>query len=112
MRTLMAIDNGELTTKIGFQGLLAKLREGLPLTEQEEINLRLRMDRQLRYFENLHYHWQLGVLDEEIWQANLAGISGMHRSPGFTYLHSEWPDGFGASIFRRSFVELVVSFRE
>lgn len=112
MRTVMSMDNGELTIRLNFPEVVEKIAAGTELTEEEDLNLRIRMSRQLRYFENLHYQWQLGVLDEEIWQANLAGISGLHRNPGFLYTNPGWPDSFGASTFRKSFVDLVMSFRE
>ena len=112
MRTLMAIDNQDLNLDLDWVGLQDKVGAGQTLTEEEERNLRRVMFRALRTFENLHYHWELGILDEEIWQSNLQGISNFHDIPGFVYLYSDWPDARSAGIFRESFVDLVVSFRE
>ena len=70
VRTEMAIENNRLAIENGFGAISGKLAAGETLTEDESKTIRLRWGRQLRYFENLHYQWQLGVLDEEIWQAN------------------------------------------
>ena len=112
MRAQMSMDNVELTARLGYDEILERLSNGDKLTEQEEIDLSIRMGRQLRYFENLHYHWELGILDEHIWQSNLTGISRLHQNPAFLHTYPDWPDHFSANIFRKPFVDLVISFRE
>ena len=106
-RAEMAIENGRQMIEYDMSRLEEKLQSGESLSEIEETNVRLRWNQQLRYFENLHYQWQLGVLDEEIWQTNLLGISTLYDSLSFKFAYPDWPGGTAASRFRPSFVELV-----
>ena len=64
----------------------------------------------LRYFENLHFQRQIGVLNDEVWQANLNGIKalcGNYFRRNEPELFSDRPsNSFG---LRASFVELIRS---
>ena len=112
MRAQMAMTSAELNSGMDLREILRKIESGIELNPEEENQLFIRVARQLRYYENLHYQWQLGTLDEEIWEANLTSIRRMHSNPGFNYLNPNWPNGSVARSFRRSFVELVESYRE
>ena len=72
-RTRMAISN-ELVRVNGAGPLLAKIRMGEELSGQEEQILMAYYVQMTRYFENLHYLNDLGVLDAQIWEANTNGI--------------------------------------
>ena len=89
-----------------------KIRTGQELTLDEDHNIRVRVGTLARNFENLHFLWQLGVLDEEYWQSNLYVISRLCSSPSFMYMFPDFPNGFGGNVHRASFVELVQSFCE
>ena len=63
----MAISN-ELVRVNGAGPLLAKIRMGEELSGQEEQILMAYYVQMTRYFENLHYLNDLGVLDAQIWK--------------------------------------------
>ncbi len=111
-RAEMFIENSRWGNEKNILAIYSKFNTGDILTEIEENNMRHSMRSQLRYFENLHYQWQLGVLDEEIWQTNLSGISAISRVPSFKFFYPDWPNGFEASTLRSSFVELISSLGE
>ena len=112
MRSELAIETQELDIEIRYRAITEKIISGTPLTEEEESNLERRWRHYLRYWENMHYQWELGILDEEIWEANLVGIRRFSQNPSFTHLYPDWPNSFIASIHRKSFVELTVSFSD
>jgi len=72
-RTRMAISN-DLALANGARSLLAKIRTDAELDAEEEQVLRAYYSQMMRYFENLHYLNDLGVLDNQIWEANKSGI--------------------------------------
>ena len=72
-RTRMAIAN-DLALTNGARSLLAKIRTDAELDAEEEQVLRAYYSQMMRYFENLHYLNDLGVLDNQIWEANKSGI--------------------------------------
>ena len=111
-RSQTASEIGLFSAEIGIGNIQAKLSSGESLSELEDLHMRQWMGIQMRYFENMHFQSQLGVLDEEIWQANLSGIRRLSQMPGFDYANPDWPNSFGASIYRSSFVDLIESFRD
>ena len=76
LRTEMAIANGTIFLNGGLYSL-SKIRNGEDLSPQEKSAFTALMNRMLRYFENLHYLNELGILDHEIWEANMTGIFGL-----------------------------------
>ena len=72
-RTRMAIANDSALTN-GARSLLAKIRTDAELDDEEEQELMSYYVQMMRYFENLHYLNDLGVLDNQIWEANKSGI--------------------------------------
>ncbi|MEQ8957234.1 MAG: hypothetical protein RLP02_04800 [Coleofasciculus sp. C2-GNP5-27] len=109
IRAQMAIDRNILN--VPFFDANQKLQSGQQLTREEFLTVRQRNDFNLRYFENLHFQWQLGVLDEEIWDSNLFGLSGMINSDNFKVTHPEWFE-VEYLAYRASFAELTRSLRQ
>jgi len=72
-RTRMAISN-ELARVNGAGPILTKVRAGEVLNAREEKLIMAYYSQMARYFENLHYLNDLGVLDDQIWEANKNGI--------------------------------------
>jgi len=72
-RTRMAISN-ELARVNGAGPILTKVRAGEVLNAREEQLIMAYYSQMARYFENLHYLNDLGVLDDQIWEANKNGI--------------------------------------
>ena len=72
-RTRMAIAN-DLALTNGARSLLAKIRTDAELDDEEEQELMSYYVQMMRYFENLHYLNGIGVLDNQIWEANKSGI--------------------------------------
>jgi hypothetical protein len=72
-RTRMAIAN-DLALTNGARSLLAKIRTDAELDDEEEQELMSYYVQMMRYFENLHYLNDIGVLDDQIWEANKSGI--------------------------------------
>ena len=72
-RTRMAISN-DLALANGARSLLAKIRTDAELDAEEEQVLMAYYSQMMRYFENLHYLNDLGVLDDQIWEANKSGV--------------------------------------
>ena len=69
----MAISN-ELARVNGAGPILTKVRAGEVLNAREEQLIMAYYSQMARYFENLHYLNDLGVLDDQIWEANKNGI--------------------------------------
>jgi len=59
----------------------------------------------LRYFENLHYQHEIGILDEEIWQANSRAMNSMCKGKNLEF-SAVFPDGVTGG-YRASFTELI-----
>jgi len=74
LRAEMAIENGNYFLAFGLNDL-PRAANGEQLTAEQSKNLTALTNRMLRYFENLHYLHNLGLLDEEIWLANVTGIT-------------------------------------
>jgi len=107
MRAQMALDleNNSIDTKI--YEVIEKLGNGENLTLEESARARLWVRTRLRHFENLHYQHQIGVLNEEIWEAALAGLGLMCGTPIFQHVHPNWNSENGSDGFRESFASLV-----
>ena len=112
VRSQIAAEIGTLAIEYDITLLSEKLESGESLSQTETKRLRLFWTRMLRYYENLHYQWEIGVLDEEIWESNVSGISFLSERAGFRYAFPGWPDDQTSARYRSSFVELVESFRK
>ena len=102
VRIMAVPEFGELAQKAGI---------GEELTKDEIESARMRNGIFLRYVENLHYQWQLGLLDEEIWESNLTGLRRLVNSPLFKLTDQSF-FGIQAGTYRASFVDLARSLRE
>lgn len=105
----MAIDRNMADFQYG--SIAAKARNGESLTEDERNRARVRNNVFLRYLENLHYQWELGLLDEEIWEANLWGLTGLVNDSILEITHPGFYEST-ANVYRASFIELAKSLRE
>ncbi|MEQ9006414.1 MAG: hypothetical protein RLP12_00915 [Ekhidna sp.] len=106
MRAQMAIGNSDSRAANRIYELVQKIDSGQILTIEEEYGARNYQETLLRYFENIHYQYELGVLDEQIWQANNNGISRVCDNSLFKYLYPDGRDGV-LETFRTSFTDLV-----
>jgi len=106
-RTLMAVEHRKIYRDNGVEEIIFKLNNDLVLTSDEELKGLEWIEYILRYFENLHYQNQQGVLDQEIWEANLTGIQAVCTGSIFKYFF-DWPNDYGSGTYRKSFVELIM----
>ena len=107
MRTQLSFQNNYNARIYKIDELRQKLANGQELTEEEGLKIVEFRQNILRYFENLHYQYQIGVLDEEIWQANLGAISSFCRNSLFINF---WPNSGSnnrPNSYRKSFLDLV-----
>lgn len=58
----------------------------------------------LRHFEDMHYQFELGVIDDDTWEANLVGIQGATASLAAKEMWKRCKH-----MFRKPFVDLVDS---
>ena len=107
VRAQMAIQHQNISRANNLSELRAKVARGDELSNEEIIRADEWYDFMLRYFENLHYQSELGVLDSEIWQANLTAIEAMCNDQLFQRIRG-WPSE-STTRFRKSFVDLVMS---
>lgn len=108
MRTQMAIQQQNISRMHNMVGLHEKAVRAERLSSEELSDADEFFDFMLRYFENLHFQYQLGVLDEEIWQANRSAIDNMCSDPLFQ-LVKDWPNNPSTQRYRQSFVQLVMT---
>ena len=73
------------------------------ISDEDVAVLKARDSQLMRYFENLHYLNSIGVLDTEIWEANVRGIELFCRNqkefPSYPVISKE-----GEFRFRSSFI--------
>ncbi len=55
-------------------------------------------------YENSHYHYRIGMVDQDRWYPNLARLTEMLRSPGAAQW---WASHYMATPFSPEFVALV-----
>ncbi|MGD1989382.1 MAG: hypothetical protein PVJ93_08020 [Pseudomonadales bacterium] len=72
-RTRMAIANEHLNLS-GANEIRRRIRQNEVISDEDVAVLKARDSQLMRYFENLHYLNSIGVLDTEIWEANVRGI--------------------------------------
>lgn len=101
---LQQINNDALAYHIG--DLQNKIEAGEELTSIESDQARTFFNNLLRFFENLHYQNQIGVLDEEIWKGQLTNIIRMCSGNNILYSHL-YPEGITSTSYRESFRELM-----
>ena len=116
LRAQMSIDNTMLSYQFDIPGLANKIRIGEELTYDEKQQTFTFFISLLRFFETLHYQYQVGALDEEIWQSNLTSLSGLCASEN-TIFHYTFPDGItrmataqstrASAQFRSSFYDVL-----
>ena len=69
----MAIANEHLNLS-GANEIRRRIRQNEVISDEDVAVLKSRDSQLMRYFENLHYLNSIGVLDTEIWEANVRGI--------------------------------------
>ncbi len=111
-RAQMMSENISIAVRGRYNIAQAKILAGEELEEEELLGVQEFIGRMLRHFENLHYQYRLGVLDEEIWETNLRGVSAIRNTPLFDLIYPEWPNDLAASFHNDTFVELLESLRE
>ncbi len=89
-----------------------KLENGEDLTEDEFGRAKEFADRLLRHQEVMHYQYQLGILDSEIWQNNADGIRNFMDDPIMKYVYPNWPVEGISLRMRKSFVDFTMEFRD
>ena len=107
-RAQMSRENASMAAQYSIGEIETKLATGQEITLEERRNAREFYDRLLRHYEVMHYQYQLGILDEEIWENNAIGIRDFMNGPFLTYLYSDWPNGGIALRLRRSFVDFTL----
>ena len=107
VRAQMALDIGEIRYEYEIHIITQKLQNGQELTFDEEVRLQRSEENMLRYFENLHYQNEIGVLDEEIWNANFNNITNWCSIASFRHVFPNWPNELEAGRYRASFVQLL-----
>lgn len=112
LRAQMAMEMGEIRERRGIE-LEKLILSGEEPSEEFELLNRLHWDKTVRYFENLHYQRLIGVINDEIWQANLVGIESL-CSESFREFRPDFHSDRPSESFpvRASFVELVRSVCE
>ena len=111
-RAQLMSENVSIGVYSRFGNLATKLQDGEGLSEEELAGANEFIGRMLRHMENVHYQYQLGVLDEEIWEAARNGMRVIRNSPVFEHIYPQWPSGMPAIIHRASFVEFVESLTQ
>ena len=110
-RAQMMSANASLAAQSTFGNLEAKILAGEQLSQEELVDAREYISRMLRDFENIHYQYNLGVIDDEIWAANLRGISFIRNNATFEAVYPGWPDHRAAAFFRESFIDLLETYK-
>lgn len=85
-----------------YMAIREKVRLGEELSEQEINHASVYWLAFMRHLEDLHYQRKAGVIDDDTWDANLAGIRASFEAAWSKRL---WRDRH--RIFRKSFVDLV-----
>ena len=75
-RAQLATQIYEIQKENGIPELQQKNQQGIELSPEEYSRALQWVLTALRYFENLHYQMQAGVLDDEIWEGTLRNIDG------------------------------------
>lgn len=85
-----------------YMAIREKVRQGEDLSDEEMHHAAIYWLAFMRHFEDLHYQRKAGVIDDDTWHANLAGIRASFEAPWSKRL---WRDRH--RMFRKSFVDLV-----
>lgn len=85
-----------------YMAIRDKTRRGEELSDQEINHASVYWLAFMRHLEDLHYQRKVGVVDDDTWHANLAGIRASFEAPWAERLWRE-----RHRIFRKSFVDLV-----
>jgi len=107
MRAQMTMDLLENSLDAKIHEVFEKLSNGQELSLEERARASMWVNTRLRHFENLHYQYQIGVLDEEIWQAVLQGLGDICGIPIFNQVYPNWDSSTGSAGFRESFASVV-----
>jgi len=108
VRSQMAMQTSDSFFDNHVSEVMEKISAGQELSNSDRDRAGKWMSTSLRTLENLHYQYQLGVLDEEVWSSNLLTINSICATPIFELL-GVGEDALPLSIYRASFVELVLA---
>jgi len=64
----------------GFAELVLRANQGDKLTDADELRMTVFYRRALRDWQNMHYQYLSGVLEEALWAPQLQGIAGIIQS--------------------------------
>jgi len=107
MRSQMATDLVKSGLDVKLYELVEKLDSGQDLNTEELARGSMYTISVLRLFENLHYQHEIGVLDNEIWAANLRGLGNICRGALFRSVFPRWGESTFSIGYRDSFIELI-----
>jgi hypothetical protein len=85
-----------------YMAIREKARRGEDLSDKEVNHASVYWLAFMRHLEDSHYQRRAGVVDDDTWHANLAGIRASFEAPWAELLWRE-----RHRIFRKSFVDLV-----
>ena len=108
MRAQIAIDLENNTLDARIHEVIEKLTNEQELTLEESARARMWVRTRLRHFENLHYQYQIGVLNDEMWQAALRGLGSMCFIPIFQHVYPNLDSANDFPGFRESFASVVM----
>jgi hypothetical protein len=108
-RTQMVSEINSIGIDRGINQIRSKFLAGKEISEQDLGGANEWVTRMLRHLENMHYQYQIGVLDDEIWEVTRRGVKLMADEPLFHMVFPNWPNEFMTQIYRESFIELLAS---
>lgn len=105
MRAAMARENNLWAVEFDMQVIGEKILKGEELSPADAYRSTIFFGNLLRYFETMHYQYQLGVLDEESWRSQSRVIGQMCNGENSSFSHF-FPNGINGRAYRESFIEL------
>ncbi|MDA1372977.1 MAG: hypothetical protein O2971_19800 [Proteobacteria bacterium] len=111
LRAQMMSENNSILIDNNYLESQEKIAKGEELSIEEIKNGREFIVRMLRHWENMHFQRELGLLDDEAWEASSRGMQNMRNTPIFELAMAGWPDNFLASVHRESFLSYFESLK-
>lgn len=106
-RSQVTTDISQTAMDVRLNEIFEKLDAGDNLTNDERLRAGVWLNAALRFVEDQHFQNQLGVLDDEIWEAVLRGWGDICTNSIFQLIHPTWGKGKVTQGFRESFVLLI-----
>ena len=92
--------------------IMEELSSGNELSAKDKYFVEVWLPIRLRHYEEIHLNYQLGLVENESWEATQNALSLTVNGDLFDYQFRGWPDIPNTRNYRSSFVELVTSLRE